>query len=73
MHRSRATSAVLSLILYVASGVRAEEPGLKLRTQPELIPYSLGRDEPTDLFLDAESIEGHQDQELDASGSVRLR
>ena len=73
MHRSRVTFAVLSLILYVASGVRAEEPSLKLRMQPELIPYSLGRKEPTDLFLDADSIEGHQDQELEATGSVRLR
>src|ERR1700686_3523652 len=73
MHRLRITSAALSLILYIASGVRAEELGLKLRMQPELIPYSLGRDEPTDLFLDAENVEGHQDQELEASGSVRLR
>ena len=73
MHRSRVPFAVLVLILYVASGVRAEEPGLKLRMQPELIPYSLGRGEATDLFLDADSIQGHQDQELDAAGSVRLR
>src|SRR5260221_4204396 len=73
MHLSRVTFAILSLVLYVASGVRAEEPGLKLRMQRELIPYSLGRDEPTNLFLDADNIQGHQDQELDAVGSVRLR
>ena len=73
MHRSRVTSAVLSLILYVASDVRAEEPGLKLQMQPGLIPYTLGRDDQTDMFLDADSVEGHQDQELDAEGSVRLR
>ena len=73
MHRSRFTFAILSLILYVAGGVRAEEPGLKLRMQPELIPYSEGRDDPTDLFLDADNIEGHQDQELNAVGGVRLR
>src|SRR5258706_221404 len=73
MHRSGVTSAVLSLILYVASGVQAEEPALKLQMQPGLIPYSLGRDDPTDLFLDADNVEGHQDQDLDAVGSVRLR
>ena len=73
MHCSRATSAVLSLILHVAAGAHAEEPGLKLRMQSELIPYSLGRDEPTDLFLDADSVKGHQDQEIEATGSVRLR
>ena len=73
MHRSRVTSAVLWLILNLASGVQAEEPALKLRMQPELIPYSRGRGEPTDLFLDANSVEGHQDQEIEATGSVRLR
>jgi LPS-assembly protein len=73
MHRFRVPSAVLSLILCVASGVHAEEPGLKLRMQTELIPYAIGHDEPTDLFLDADSVVGHQDQELDAAGSVRLR
>ena len=73
MHRSRVTSAVLVLILSVASDAHAEEPGLKLRMQPELIPYALGRDDPPTLFLDADSIGGNQDQELDATGSVRLR
>src|ERR1700712_609846 len=73
MHRLRVTSAVLSLILYVASGVHAEEPGLKLQMQPSLIPYTLGKDDKTDLFLDADNVEGHQDQETDAEGSVRLR
>ncbi|MEO8009187.1 MAG: LPS assembly protein LptD, partial [Betaproteobacteria bacterium] len=73
MHRSRFTFAILSLIMYVALGARAEEPGLKLRMQPELIPYSEGHDDPTDLFLDADNIEGHQDQELEAAGGVRLR
>jgi len=73
MHRSRVTSAVLLLILSVACSARAEEPGLKLRMQRDLIPYALGRDDPPILFLDADSIEGSLDQELEATGSVRLR
>lgn len=73
MHRARLTFAVLALILHVFRGVHAEEPGLKLRLQPELIPYSLGRDDPTDVFLDADSVEGREDEELDATGGVRLR
>src|SRR3954464_12001572 len=73
MHHSRITFAVLTLMLYVGSGVLAEESGLKLRMQPELIPYSIGRDEPSTLFIDAQRIEGNQEQELNASGSVRLR
>ena len=73
MQRHWIKFAVLSLILSVASGAHAEEPGLKLRMQPELIPYALGRDEPSALFIEAESIEGRMDQDVDAVGSVRLR
>jgi LPS-assembly protein len=73
MHRPRVTSAILSLILCFASGVRAEEPALKLQIQPELIPYSRGGEEATPVFIDADRVEGREDQELDAEGSVRLR
>ncbi len=73
MHRFRVPSAALSLTLCLAGGVYAGEPGLKLRMQPELIPYALGRDDQTDLFIDADLIEGHQERDLQASGSVRLR
>jgi len=73
MHRSRVQFAILSLILSITSGVHAEELGLKLRIQPDLIPYSQGRGEPSTLFLEADKIEGHQEQDLDAAGNVRLR
>src|SRR5579864_5386462 len=83
MHRSRVKSVLLSLTLCIASVAVAQESGpslrmsegsgLALRMQPELIPYSLGRDEPSPMFLDADRMEGHQGEELDALGSVRLR
>ncbi|HEX4984956.1 MAG TPA: LPS-assembly protein LptD [Burkholderiales bacterium] len=73
MRRQRLAPGILSLILYACGGAHAEEPGLKLKLQPELIPYSVGGDESSTLFLDADSVEGHQDQEIDATGSVRLR
>src|ERR1700682_4413920 len=73
MLRSRVKFAILSLILSIAPGVHAEELGLKLRMQPDLIPYSLGRGESSALFLEADTIEGHQEQDLDATGGVRLR
>jgi LPS-assembly protein len=83
MHRSRVKSVLLSLTLCIASVAVAQESGpslrmsqgsgLELRMQPELIPYSLGRDEPSPLFLEADRMEGHQGEELDALGSVRLR
>ncbi len=61
------------MILLPAADAGAEQPGLKLRIQPALIPYSEGRDEDVPLFVDAERIEGNPDQELNALGSARLR
>src|SRR3954452_663972 len=73
MHHSRITFAVLTLMLYVGLGGHDEECGLKLRMQPELIPYSIGRDEPSALSIHADKIERSQYQDLRARASVRLR
>ncbi len=73
MPRFRTNLLVFLLILFGVCDASADDLGLKLRLQPELIPYSQGGDEPSDLFLDADQIEGRQDQELEATGSVRLR
>jgi hypothetical protein len=69
----RVTSAVAVLISILAGGVHAQEIGLKLRMQPSLIPYSEGGDEPAPLFLEADRMQGRQDRELEAEGSVSLR
>ncbi|HZP91616.1 MAG TPA: LPS-assembly protein LptD [Burkholderiales bacterium] len=52
---------------------RAQELGLKLKLQEELIPYSVGADEQTPLFLEADRLQGHEDKEIEAEGNVRLR
>ena len=73
MHRLRFASAIVLLICFLAPGAAAEEPGLKLRIQPALIPYSEGRDETTPMFIEADRLQGHQERELEAEGNVSLR
>src|SRR6185503_5787263 len=73
MHRSRFVSPIVLLICFLARGAAADEPGLKLRTQPGLIPYSEGRDETTPMFIEADRLQGHQERELEAEGNVSLR
>jgi LPS-assembly protein len=73
MHRPRFVSPIVLLICFLAHGAAADEPGLKLRTQQGLIPYSEGRDEPTPMFIEAERLQGHQERELEAEGNVSLR
>jgi LPS-assembly protein len=67
-----------TLLLLVVLGTlfalpaRAQELGLKLKLQPELIPYS-NEDEDTPLFVEADRIQGHQGGAMEAEGSARLR
>jgi len=73
MHRLRFASLIVLLICFLAPGAAADEPGLKLRVQPALIPYSEGRGETTPMFLEADRMQGHQERELEAEGNVSLR
>jgi LPS-assembly protein len=73
MHRPRFASPIVLLICFLAHGAAADEPGLKLKIQPALIPYSEHSDEPTPMFLEADRLQGHQDRELEAEGNVSLR
>ena len=47
MHRPRFASPTVLLICFLAPGAAADEPGLKLKIQPVLIPYSEHSGEPT--------------------------
>jgi LPS-assembly protein len=69
--RLRSTCFVLSSLLM--GQAHSEELGLKLKLQPELIPYSIGDEEETPLFIEADRVQGHQSRELEAEGAVRLR
>ncbi|MGH8768975.1 MAG: LPS-assembly protein LptD [Burkholderiales bacterium] len=73
MHRPRVASPIVLLICFLARGAAADEPGLKLKIQPALIPYSERSDEPTPMFLEADRLQSHQDRELEAEGNVTLR
>ena len=61
------------MICFLAPGAAADEPGLKLKSQLGLIPYSEGRGDTTPMFIEAERLQGHQERELEAEGNVSLR
>ncbi|MFN0041396.1 MAG: LPS-assembly protein LptD [Burkholderiales bacterium] len=61
------------LILVFATTARAEQPGLQLRMQTELIPYEQGREDVVPYFIEADRIEGRQERNLEAEGKVQLR
>jgi LPS-assembly protein len=73
MHRPRAVPATCLLICSLVFSARAEDVGLKLKLQPNLIPYEQGGDDPVPLFLEGDRLGGHVDKEIEAEGSVRLR
>ncbi|MEX0960800.1 MAG: LPS-assembly protein LptD [Burkholderiales bacterium] len=73
MPHFRTISYCLLLTLCIASPAQSQELGLKLKPQPELIPYSAREDEPTPLFIEADRVQGHTQRELEAEGNVRLR
>jgi len=56
-----------------AGGAAAEEPAVRLRMQPALIPLAPVAQEPLPVFLEADKAQGRQDREIEAEGSVRLR
>jgi LPS-assembly protein len=70
--RFRPACFVVSSLL-LAPQAHSQELGLKLRLQSELIPYSVGDEEDTPLFMEADRVQGHQQRELEAEGAVRLR
>lgn len=70
--RLRSVSLIALLALLCTPPARSQELGLKLRLQRELIPYS-NVDEATPLFVEADRIQGHQENELEAEGSASLR
>jgi len=56
-----------------AIGFKTGEGGLRLKLQPSFIRIPPGNKDQVPLFVDADDIQGHQDQEIEAQGTVRLR
>ncbi len=56
-----------------ALGFKSGEGGLQLKLQPSLLRLPTDDTGPLPLFVDADNLQGHQDRELEAEGSVRLR
>ena len=56
-----------------AIGLKPGAGGLQLKLQPSLIRIPPDNKDPVPLFVDADQIQGHQDREIEAEGTVRLR
>ena len=56
-----------------AIGYKPGEGGLQLKLQAALIPIPFNNKDLVPLFIDADDLQGHQDREIEASGSARLR
>ena len=54
-------------------GLKPGDGGVRLKLQPTLIHVVPGNKDKVPAFIDADTIQGHQDKELEAEGSVRLR
>lgn len=56
-----------------AIGFKPGDGGVQLKLQPSLLRLPVENAGPLPLFVDADNIQGHQDRELEAEGTVRLR
>lgn len=56
-----------------AIGLKPVAGGLQLKPQPSFIRIPPDNKDPVPLFVEADRIQGHQDREIEAEGSVRLR
>jgi len=56
-----------------AIGLTPRADGLRLKLQPSFIRIPPDSRDTVPLFVDAERVQGHQDREIEAEGSVRLR
>jgi len=72
MQKLRITRLSLAVMCALPLAAGAQQ-GLQLKSQPTLmlIPPSPKEDVP--LFIEADRLQGHQDQETEATGDVRLR
>lgn len=56
-----------------AIGLKPDADGLRLKLQPSLIRIPPDNKDAVPLFVDADRVQGHQDLELEAEGTVSLR
>ncbi len=72
MHKPRIKRICLAVLCSLPLAAAAQE-GLKLKTQPSLMLIPPSSTEPLPLFIEADKIQGRNDQETEAEGDVRLR
>jgi LPS-assembly protein len=73
MHKLKLQSIPLALLCALPLAAPAQE-GLKLKSQPTLLLLPPpARDEKLPVFLEADILRGHADEDTEAEGSARLR
>lgn len=72
MHKLEITRISLAVLCTLPLAVGAQQ-GLQLKSQPSLILIPPSIKEEVPVFLEADRLQGHDDKEIEAEGSVRLR
>ncbi len=72
MHPFRLKNTALAMACALPFAAIAQD-GLQLRPQRALIPLPAPSEAALPLFLEADTIQGHDDRETEAEGKVRLR
>ena len=72
MQKLRITRLSLAVMCALPLAAGAQQ-GLQLKSQPTLILIPPTPKEEVPLFIEADRLQGHQDQETEAAGGARLR
>ena len=72
MQKLRITRLSLAVMCALPLAAGAQQ-GLQLKSQPTLMLIPPTPKEEVPLFIEADRVQGHQDQETEAAGGVRLR
>lgn len=72
MHKFRKMRVTLAVLCALPLAAAAQE-GLKLRPQPSLILIPPSNTDEVPLFIEADTLRGHNEKETEAEGDVKLR
>lgn len=72
MQTFRLRPLLFSLLCIFSSPAQPDEPLPSLKLEPELVPSLPGK-ESTPVFIRAQRLQGHQDQEIEAEGEAEMR
>lgn len=72
MQKVKSQSICFAVLCFLPLGAGAQQ-GLQLKSQPTLILTPPSDEERVPIFLEADQLQGHNQREIEAQGTVRLR